>query len=68
MGHVHHTSAFSDFSLPQLRELLSDGPDAKLIMILSRVLIFYILILGTDTEDTREHECTCVTFEQNSTI
>ena len=47
MVYVQHTSAFSDFSLPQLRELLSDGPDAKLIMILTRVLTFYILILRT---------------------
>ena len=31
MVHVHHISAFSDFSLPQLKELLSNWPDAKLI-------------------------------------
>ena len=30
-----------------MRELLSDGDDAKLIMILTRVLTFYILILRT---------------------
>ena len=29
MVHVHYTSYFSDFSLPQLRKLLNDGPDAK---------------------------------------
>ena len=29
MAYVHYTSSLSYFSLPQLRELLSNGPDAK---------------------------------------
>ena len=44
---MYSTPVHSDFSLPRLRELLSDGHDAKLIMTLTRVLTFYILILRT---------------------
>ena len=44
---MYSTPVHSDFSLPQLIELLSDGHDAKLIMTLTRVLTFYILILRT---------------------